>query len=43
MGEFAFTGGVIGEPLELVKCETSNLEVPATSELVIEGKISTRR
>ena len=39
MDEFAFTGGVIGEPLELVKCETNDLEVPATSELVIEGEI----
>jgi len=33
-------GGVRGEPLELVKCKTVDLEVPATSEIVIEGEVS---
>src|ERR1051326_4748193 len=28
-----------GAPLELVKCETVDLEVPATAEIVIEGFI----
>ena len=37
--EFEFAGGVRGEPVEVVKCATSDLEVPATSELVIEGEI----
>ncbi|MDO8721375.1 MAG: UbiD family decarboxylase [Syntrophales bacterium] len=32
-------GGIRGEPLELVKCKTVDLEVPATSEIVIEGYI----
>lgn len=32
-------GGLRGEPLELVKCETVDLEVPATSEIVLEGYI----
>lgn len=32
-------GGLRGEPLELVKCKTVDLEVPATSEIVIEGYI----
>lgn len=39
MDEMEFAGGVRGEPVELVKCETVDLEVPATSELVIEGEI----
>jgi len=39
MDEFEFAGGVRGEPVEVVKCETVDLEVPATSELVIEGEI----
>jgi 4-hydroxy-3-polyprenylbenzoate decarboxylase len=30
-------GGIRSAPLELVKCETVNLVVPATSEIVIEG------
>ena len=29
-----------GQPIEVVKCETVDLEVPADSEIVIEGKIS---
>jgi len=37
--EFEFAGGVRGEPVDVVKCTTSDLEVPATSELVIEGEI----
>ncbi|MDO8691398.1 MAG: UbiD family decarboxylase [Dehalococcoidia bacterium] len=30
-------GALRGQPVELVKCETVDLEVPATSEIVIEG------
>lgn len=30
-------GALRGEPVELVKCETVDLEVPATSEIVVEG------
>ncbi len=37
--EYDITGGIAGEPLELVKCKTVDLEVPATSEIVIEGEI----
>lgn len=33
-------GGMRGEPLELVKCRTVDLEVPATAEIVIEGEVS---
>ncbi len=32
-------GGIRGEPLEVVKCETVDLEVPATAEIVIEGEV----
>ena len=35
--ELAIAGGLHGSPVELVKCRTIDLEVPATSELVIEG------
>jgi 2,5-furandicarboxylate decarboxylase 1 len=37
--ERAIMGGLFGEPLELVKCETSDILVPAHAELVIEGEI----
>ncbi len=39
--ELAVAGGVRGEPLELIRCETVDLEVPADAEMVIEGEIST--
>ena len=37
--ERAIMGGVLGEPLELVRCETSDLLVPAHAEIVLEGEI----
>ena len=37
--ERAIMGGILGEPLELVRCETSDLLVPAQAELVLEGEI----
>jgi UbiD family decarboxylase len=37
--EFGIAGGFRGEPLELVKCVTVDVEVPATAEIVIEGKV----
>jgi 4-hydroxy-3-polyprenylbenzoate decarboxylase len=39
--EYAAAGALIGEPLELVRCKTVDLLVPAHAELVIEGRIST--
>lgn len=33
-------GGFMNEPLDLVKCETVDLEVPADAEIVIEGTFS---
>ena len=38
--EYELVGGLRGEPVELVKCETSDLYVPATAEIVVEGRIS---
>jgi UbiD family decarboxylase len=37
--ERAIMGALLGEPLELVRCETSDLLVPAQAELVIEAEI----
>ena len=37
--ERAIMGGLLGEPLELVKCETSDLLVPAAAEIILEGEI----
>jgi len=37
--EYAVAGGIAGEPIELVKCQTVDLEVPASAEIVIEGYI----
>lgn len=39
--EYKVTGALRQEPVELVKCETVDLEVPAESEIVVEGYIST--
>jgi len=41
VNEFAVAGGIAGEPVEVVRCKTVNLEVPAAAEIVIEGEIST--
>jgi len=38
--EWDVMGAYRGEPAELVRCETVDLEVPATAEIVIEGVIS---
>lgn len=35
--EFHIAGGLRGEPLEMVKCQSIDIEVPATSEVVFEG------
>ena len=37
--EWDVMGGYRGEPAELVLCETVDLEVPASAEIVIEGLI----
>ncbi len=38
MDEMDFAGGLRGEPAEVVKCETNDLLVPASAEMVIEGE-----
>jgi UbiD family decarboxylase len=40
MNEFELSAGVMGETLEMVECETVDLEVPARAEVVIEGHIN---
>ena len=35
--EFSVAGGLRGEPVPLVRCETVDLEVPANAEIVLEG------
>jgi 4-hydroxy-3-polyprenylbenzoate decarboxylase len=42
VSEADFIGAYLGEPVDVVRCETVDLEVPATAEIVIEGTISTR-
>lgn len=37
--EFNIASALYGEPMELVKCETVDIEVPAHAEIVLEGKI----
>lgn len=39
--ELEFAGGIKGKPVELVKCETSNIMVPAKAEMIIEGEVVT--
>ncbi len=40
INEQDYVSQLTGRPVELVKCETVDLEVPASSEIVIEGYIS---
>ena len=38
--EYAVAGALAGEPVELVKCKTVDLEVPANAEIVFEGELT---
>ncbi len=38
--EMMFAGFLRGKPVEMVKCETSALEVPANAEIVLEGYLN---
>jgi UbiD family decarboxylase len=38
--EYELAGSLRQEPVELVKCETSDIEVPASAEIVVEGFMS---
>ncbi len=37
--EYDMAGAIRGEPIEVVKCETNDLPVPATAEIVVEGEV----
>ncbi|MDA8168232.1 MAG: menaquinone biosynthesis decarboxylase [Nitrospiraceae bacterium] len=37
--EMLFSGFLRGAPVELVKCETADIEVPANAEIVLEGYV----
>ncbi len=37
--EMDMWGGVTGEPLEVVRCETSDILVPARAEIILEGEM----
>ena len=39
LSEFAFAGLLRGRKTELVKCQTNNLQVPASAEIILEGFI----
>ncbi len=39
--EWDMMGAILGKPVELVKCETVDLEVPASAEIVVEGYVDT--
>lgn len=41
--EAGYIGALTGEPVELVQCETVDLQVPASAEIVIEGHLSAER
>lgn len=38
--ELEIVGGLRGRPVEIVRCETSSVRVPAHAEIVLEGEIS---
>ncbi|MDP2647291.1 MAG: UbiD family decarboxylase [Desulfobacterales bacterium] len=41
VSELDVAGAIAGAPLEMVRCQTIDLEVPANAEIVIEGEIPT--
>ena len=43
MDEMDFAGGLKGTPVDVVKCETVDIEVPASAEWVLEGKFLPNR
>jgi 4-hydroxy-3-polyprenylbenzoate decarboxylase len=40
LDEMMIAGFLRGKPVEMVKCETSDIEVPANSEIVLEGYVT---
>jgi UbiD family decarboxylase len=41
--DWHIAGGIRGEPVELVRCKTIDLEVPATAEVVVEFEIDLKK
>ena len=41
MCEYDVAGGLVGHPVEVVRCVTQDLLVPAEAEIVIEGTVPT--
>ncbi|MGW6954106.1 UbiD family decarboxylase [Streptomyces chartreusis] len=41
--EGSYLGALRGRPVDVVRCETNDLEVPASAEVVIEGRLSATR
>lgn len=41
LGKYAAMGGLFGAPLEVARCKTVDLMVPAYAEMIIEGEIVT--
>jgi 2,5-furandicarboxylate decarboxylase 1 len=41
--ELELAGGLHGGPIDLVRCETSDLMVPANAEIIIEGRVDFSR
>lgn len=39
MDELEVAGGILGQPLEVTRCETVDIEVPANAEIVLEGRL----
>ena len=42
LDEYAVAGALAGRPVEMVRCKTNDLHVPANAEIVIEGFIDTQ-
>ncbi|KAH6638478.1 3-polyprenyl-4-hydroxybenzoate decarboxylase, partial [Boeremia exigua] len=40
VSEGAYVGAMAGKPIDVVKCESNNLYVPANAEIVLEGTLS---
>jgi len=39
VSEYDIAGAIRGEPIEVVKCETNDIYVPANAEIVLEGTV----
>jgi 2,5-furandicarboxylate decarboxylase 1 len=37
--ELSVSGGILGEAIRMVKCETIDVEVPADAEIILEGEV----